>query len=53
VVLGLEFVDQIDDGRRFSRPRGTVEQQMRKIIFIQNVLKQLAVQGIQDNVLEM
>ena len=53
VIPVLELVDEIDDGRGFSRPRGAIKQQVREVVFVENILEQFPVEGVQDNILEL
>jgi hypothetical protein len=53
VIPVLELVDEINDGRGFSRPRGAIKQQVREVVFVENILEQFTVEGVQDNILEV
>jgi hypothetical protein len=40
------FINQIDDGRRFTGSGRTVKQDVWKIILVQNIFKNITIDGV-------
>jgi len=53
VMQDLEFVDEINDRRGFARAGGSIEEQIREILFFENLLEQMAVGSVEDDVVEL
>jgi hypothetical protein len=53
VMFGLEFVDQVDDGGGFASPRRAIKEQVGKVLLVDNLLEQVAVRGVENNVIEL
>jgi hypothetical protein len=55
VDLGIEtlmFIDEIDDGRGFACTRRSIKEQIRKIILVQNIFENGAIDGFENNFFE-